>query len=185
MKKIFLRFICVILLASVTGLSQAQTYKFAAGVTGGFVLGLTTKNFISKKGAIELFLVSKYKGLVLGSLFTNHWDAFPDKRYRIFFGGGLHSGFFDGATYRNRTSAVDVFKGLSLNLSNYQLVYNLGMDIAIGIELNVNEYPFTLAVGYKPYFDLLSSDSKISEGFITVRYIFIRNNPYTSHFKRR
>ena len=182
MRKGYLILILIITALFMTKISHAQTYKSAAGLTGGFVLGVTTKNFISRTGALELYFVTKYKGLVISSLLTNNWRIFPDQRFSILFGAGMHTGLYQSSSYQIHSSET-VFKKLEAKFNNKDLIFNLGVDAVIGFEFNLNEYPFTAEIGFKPYYDVFAADSKVIDGFLAVRYIINRYNPYNSHFK--
>ena len=185
MKKKYVSQFLIILLFFVTSICHGQTYKSAVGLTGGFVLGLTTKNFISKTNALEFYFVSKYKGLVISSLLTNNWRVFEDKRFSILFGAGMHTGLYQSEAYVNSSSSNTVFKKLSFTVDGKKMVFNLGVDAVIGLEFNLNEYPFTAEIGFKPYYDVFAADSKVIDGFMAIRYILQRYNPYNSHFKVR
>lgn len=182
MKKKYLKLIFIFLFLVSFSLSQAQTYKSAVGLTGGFMLGLTAKNFFSKSYASEFYAVSKFKGVILSEIITTNWKIFPDKRFSVLLGGGMHSGFYNGKSYQSE-AGKSIFKPLNLNVSSRQIVFNLGADVVVGLEFNLNEYPFVFEIAFKPYYDLFAADSKTFDGFIALRYITKRYNPYNSHFK--
>src|SRR4030042_4232142 len=99
MKKILMTCLILFCLASII---NAQDYKTGIGVRAGFNQGLTVKQFISQKSALEFLLASRWRGFEITGLYEIHNQLFDAERLNWYFGFGGHIGFWNGDyTYNN------------------------------------------------------------------------------------
>ena len=73
MKKILMTCLIMFCLASII---NAQDYKTGIGVRAGFNQGLTVKQFISQKSALEFLLATRWRGFEITGLYEIHNQAF-------------------------------------------------------------------------------------------------------------
>jgi hypothetical protein len=69
MKRMIFGFAIILCMVS---LSNAQDYNTAIGIRGGFSNGLTFKQFLGDKAAIELIATTRWKGLEITGLYELH-----------------------------------------------------------------------------------------------------------------
>lgn len=153
------RFVFVFfMLVSIAALSNAQEYKTALGLRGGFSSGLTVKHFYERKTAFEGLLTTRWQGFSVTGLFEIHNQAFDVTHLTWYFGGGVHLGFYDGdfVTWGKYGSAYTV----------------VGIDGILGIEYTFSEIPLNVGLDWKPALNLVGYSGWWSEGGFSVRYVF-------------
>ena len=152
----------VIVLSLIIGLSgyaAAQDYNTGIGFRGGLFNGVTVKHFISKKGAIEGLLASRYKGFEITGIYEVHNPFVKTERLKWYYGVGGHLGFYNG----DNTSWND-------DPGSYT---SLGIDLILGIEYSFSEVPINIGLDWKPEFNLIGYSRFIGDGAaLSVRFIF-------------
>ncbi len=157
MKKLLLSIIAIALFSVV---SQAQDYKTAIGIRGGYPAnGLTVKQFMNEKNALEGILATSYNGFVVTALYENeHWTGhYPGLNW--FWGFGAHVGFWGDDNNYNRT---DNYVGAVI-----------GADFILGIEYTFDEIPLNLSLDLIPSINLIghSGFGGLYSG-LSIRYAF-------------
>ncbi|HOB84498.1 MAG TPA: hypothetical protein PKX27_11610 [Bacteroidales bacterium] len=147
------------LVLGLSGFAAAQDYNTGIGFRGGLINGLTVKHFLSKKGAVEGLLASRYKGLEITGLYEVHNPIPKADRLKWYYGAGAHLGFYNG----DNTKWDD-------DEGNYT---SLGLDLILGLEYSFSEVPINLGLDWKPEFNLLGYSKFIGDGVaLSVRFIF-------------
>lgn len=155
---------------------NSSSYKTGLGVRFGFESGLTLKHFIKSNRALEGILSSGwgYGGLRLTGLYEIQ-KPFPDVQgLNWFVGIGAHIGAYNGRYYGyygyNGTGYYD--KHGKWQPTGYRNNYtSVGIDFIAGLEYQFAEFPFTIGLDVKPYFDLLGPSEHYLDGALTIRYI--------------
>lgn len=155
MKKLLLTIITIALFTVVT---NAQDYRTAIGIRGGLPAnGLTVKQFLNEKHAVEGILATSYKGFVATALYENeHWTGhYPGLNW--FWGFGAHLGFW--GDYNPYT---DNYAGAVI-----------GADFILGLEYTFDEIPLNLSLDFLPSINLIgySGWGGFHSG-LSIRYAF-------------
>lgn len=150
----------IILLISNTIL-VAQDYNTGIGLRGGFTSGITFKNFVSEKAAIEGIVASRWRGFSITGLYELHANTiFEVERLNLYYGGGAHIGFWNG-NYNPWFTNTNV---------SYTVV---GVDGIIGFEYNFSEAPINVSIDWKPVINFIGYYGFwAAEGAFSVRYVF-------------
>jgi hypothetical protein len=135
--------------------SIAQEYNWGIGVRGGLASGVTAKFFYEGDKAWEGILTTRHEGLMLTALHEWHTSISPG--FSWFYGVGAHLGTWPG----NNDFDGDLV---------------IGIDGIIGLEYEFySEFsiPLTLALDYKPAFNLIEDTSIIGDELaLSLRFIF-------------
>ena len=134
--------------------SQAQDYKFAAGLKfGAYEIGPSGKFFLDKTTAIEGILGIRDHGLVITGLYEIHTQAFNVDKLNFFYGFGGHAGSMGSGYYKRFGSDAQYYKDRHLLLGADGV---LGLEwmipnsqIAVSLDLNPR-----LEVATGPFFDI-------------------------------
>ncbi len=122
----------VALLITIIGVgANAQDYKSAIGLRGGWYNGVTYKHNMSQSRAFEALLATDWYGFNLTALYEIENPAFDVSGMRWYYGIGGHVGNY----YKNS-----------------QLSF--GVDAIIGLEYTFKELPINVSVDYKPAWNL-------------------------------
>ncbi len=139
MKKslIILSLLCSILYAN------AQDYKTAIGIRGGFSNGLTVKHFLSSSNSIEGILSTRWRGFNLTGIYQ--WNIpLSEDGFNFYYGVGAHIGTWNGGKkYKNPWFDED---------RNYTVI---GLDGMVGVEYTFTQIPFNISLDYKPGFNII------------------------------
>lgn len=152
MRKLLSTFVFVlVVLFGMQSASAQQNYQTGVGLRFGPNYGLTVKHFLKSPWAIEGILSSRsygygnygrHFGWNLTGLAEWH-GAIPNaKGFAWYAGLGAHIGRWYGGYWRNN----------GWNGDRYYTVF--GLDGVLGIEYTFAKAPFTLALDWKPQFDL-------------------------------
>jgi len=156
MKRIFTIMTFAVLFSA---LASAQDYNKAIGLRGGLYNGITFKQFLGGKAAIELLGATRWSGIGITGLYEIHNRAFDVDRLNWYFGGGAHVGFYNG----NNTTWGDA--GTSY--------VQVGLDLILGIEYNFTELPVNISLDWKPALDVVGYSGFWADGAaISIRYIW-------------
>ncbi len=140
---------------------SAQQYKSAIGVRGGLANGLTYKQFISEKGALEGIASFRWRGFEFTGLYEHHYSVFEPEGFYFYWGAGGHIGFYNGdhVGWADDTQAYTV----------------IGADGMIGLEYNFQDIPLNLSVDWKPVINFAgNTDFWPDGGGFSARYIISR-----------
>lgn len=156
MKKILMTAIAMICFVT---FSNAQDYNTGIGLRGGLSNGVTLKQFIGNRVALEGILTTRWQGFSITGLYEIHDQAFEVDRLNWYYGVGAHIGFWNGD---------------NVNWSDQSTNYTvIGVDGIIGIEYNFLELPINLSADWKPAFNLIGYSGFWADGgAISIRYIF-------------
>jgi hypothetical protein len=157
MKKILL---ALVILASFSLGASAQDYTTGIGVRTGYYNGLTVKQFLGGKSAVEGIVTTRWQGFNVTVLYELHrWSAFDVDRLNWYYGVGGHIGFWNG-TYTT----------WGVSGTSYMVI---GIDGILGIEYNFEEIPLNLSLDWKPAINLIGYSSFWVDGAaFSARYIF-------------
>jgi len=156
MKKILMTAIAMIGFVTLT---NAQDYNTGIGLRGGLSNGLTIKQFIGNRVALEGILTTRWEGFSITGLYEIHNQAFGVDRLNWYYGIGGHIGFWNGENV-----------GWADEHINYTVI---GVDAILGIEYNFRELPINLSADWKPAFNLIGYSGLWADGgALSIRYIF-------------
>lgn len=151
MKKLALS---VLLAFFVICFTNAQDYKSAVGLRGGWGYGLTIKHFLGEKSAVEGLISSRWAGFDITGLYEIHNPAFDVDRLKWFYGGGGHLGLY-GSSYIGGTGVI------------------IGVDGILGLDYSFSEFPINLSIDWKPAFNIVGYSRFYPDGgAFSIRYIF-------------
>ncbi|MDQ1296118.1 MAG: hypothetical protein QG611_96 [Bacteroidota bacterium] len=151
MKKIVITLVLVIFVLS---FANAQDYKTAVGLRGGWGYGLTIKHFLGEKSAVEGLLSGRWAGFDVTGLYEIHNPAFDVDRLKWFYGGGAHLGLY-GSSYVGGTGVI------------------IGVDGILGLDYSFSEFPINLSVDWKPAFNIVGYSHFYPDGgAFSIRYTF-------------
>ncbi len=159
--------VCITLLCSITFI-QAQTYNTAVGIRIGSGIGLSVQQRVANKTTIEGLLHSKFKEehLKLTVLAEQHMPILF-KRFNIYYGGGVHKGFYTG-------NDADVKAQGNL----------LGVTLVGGAEITIGR--FNISYDYKPAFNIKGGDKAFSsETGVSVRYVLWKRPGMIDKMKKK
>lgn len=130
----------VSLLTGIAFIANAQNYKNALGIRGGFSNGITFKHFFSSSSAFELIVANRWKGYNLTGLYEKHKDL--GSGFDWYYGIGGHIGRWHG--YDKHPWFKDD--------KDYSVI---GIDLILGIEYTIPGAPINLSLDYKPGYNLV------------------------------
>jgi len=149
---------CLILFCLAT-IINAQDYNTGIGARLGFNQGLTVKQFISQKSALEFLLATRWRGFEVTGLYELHNQAFNAERLKWYIGFGGHVGFWNG----DHAPWGDPDKSYTV----------IGIDGILGLEYSFSEVPINIGLDWKPSFNLWGYTAFWADGgALSIRYIF-------------
>lgn len=143
---------------------EAQPYAGAVGLRIGFNAGVSGKFFMSQKAVCEILATYQFleHGFGLTGLYEHHnYRMLKSNHFAVFYGGGLHLAYYTGGYYKNREKIVYVDN-----------VYNVGIDVIIGLDYHEPGTPLNWSLDVKPMFDFVNAGLRIWDGAVSVRYAF-------------
>jgi hypothetical protein len=156
MKKLGLTFLIAFTFIAI---NYAQDYNTGIGLRGGFESGITLKQFISNRSALEGIIATRWRGVEFTGLYEIHNQAFHVERLNWYFGFGAHVGFWNGNYADWGTPG-----------SRYAV---LGIDGILGMEYDLKEIPVNIGIDWKPALNVLGySGFWVDGGAVSIRYIF-------------
>ena len=152
----------------IVSFSFSQEYKLGIGARAGYSNGLTAKYLFyhdeSKYMGVEA-LAGQRDG---GTLFTGLWNL--QKEYHIkgmryatlyyYFGIGGHLGQYGASS----TFAIN--NGYNKQIST------IGVDGTVGLEYVFADFPISLGIDIRPYYDLINPGKNYYDLGATLRYVF-------------
>jgi hypothetical protein len=156
MKKV--AFLALVVILSSFSLN-AQEYRTAFGVRGGFYNGLSLKRFVTNNDAIEAVVATHYRGLLISGMYQIHTLAFDVPGLYWYYGGGAHLGFYnqrDVPWFQNQTGNITT----------------LGVLGVVGIEYKIDEIPITIGFDVTPALNIIGHTGPWINAGIVIRYTF-------------
>lgn len=151
MKKLVITFLLAVFVIT---FANAQDYKTAIGLRGGWGYGLTLKHFLGEKAAVEGLLSSHWSGFDITALYEIHNPAFEVDRLKWYYGAGAHLGSY-GNNYVGGTGLI------------------IGIDGILGLEYSFSEFPINISVDWKPAFNIVGYSHFYPDGgAFSIRYMF-------------
>jgi hypothetical protein len=178
MKKLLSISLALVFLALFSLDAQAQTigrfgedvriggYSTGIGIRGGSEAGLSLKQFISQRSAIEAIVSTSLltsrtnKGLSATLLYERHQSLADVQGLLWFYGAGGHIGLYN--TEGNRTLFSRDGDGF----------VSLGLDAILGIEYKIPPVPITIGVDVKPSVGLRGTPTGFFDAAFTGRFVF-------------
>ena len=172
MMKIYI--IAILIVCSLTSQAQQKApglpavenlqdfYRTGIGIRVGWpIAAITFKHFIQKRTALELIAAPQFGGASLTALLEVHHSARRDGVY-WYYGVGVDAGSFDGDFYED-------YEGKKFDKPS---VTTLGIAAIVGIEKNIHETPFSIAIDVKPRVGVYNRGGSIIEGALSLKYIW-------------
>ena len=146
MNKAFYLLLTSVLLLSVNTKSNAQDYKWAAGLKfGGYESGISGKYFMQSNVALEGIIGFRNKGVAVTGLYEIHMPAFKVDKLKFYYGFGAHLG------------SVGKREDLFLNAPlprRYDAGLLIGADAVLGLEYVIPRSPIAVSVDLNPRLEL-------------------------------
>lgn len=128
---------------------KSPTYKTAFGLRAGETSGLTFKQFIGKRNAIEGIAGIWYHGISATILYEQYAPAFSVDRMYWYYGVGGHvSAQSSYVYYHNRHYRYERFDEGSVGI---------GVDAIFGLEYKIPSTPIAMSFDFKPYAEVIST----------------------------
>lgn len=137
-------------------------YTAAIGLRGGFLYGISYKQFLNARGAIEAILGTRWQGYSLTGLFEYQKETKFSEDLDWYVGFGAHAG-----TYEERYFLTNVAKK-----NSSKSVVAIGVDAVVGAEYKVVKVPVTFGLDFKPFMDLVNGNQNYLDAALTIRYTF-------------
>ncbi len=128
--------------------SYAQDYDYALGARAGITQGIIYKQFFTEERAMSGLVSFRNEGTQLSLISQFHRPIMLDrtKTLYLYFGYGAHVGY-----YRLTNDVINV-NGRKYKQLHFSPV--MGFDLNVGLEYHFLSRPITLAVDFKPFFDI-------------------------------
>lgn len=146
------------------GYTNENNYANSVGLRIGSENGVTFKHFYLPTWAFEGMVTTGYRALVATALVEKHYEIFKTDGLNLFFGGGVHLGFWGRASYY-RAGIEDPY------IRTYRDDPSAGVDGIFGVEYKFPEIPFTIGADVKPFIDIFHTEASWVEGALSVRYV--------------
>lgn len=160
--KLFRPGIVTLILICTIGITSAfaqRDYRTGIGFRAGPLAGLSVKQFISNKNAIEVIYSSKWQGTIFEGLFEVHNDLFKSKSFNVYYGGGTHFGHW------KQNEANHPWFSNEGNHSSW------GIDGILGIEHRFKDAPISVSMDWKPMLNLIEySGFWMNDIGLTIRF---------------
>jgi hypothetical protein len=154
--KIILKIFMVAALVVLVSQAQAQENQKQAGFRFGNTTGFTGRIITENNFAFEGILGFRNGGVQLYGLFEVRKPMYLNRLDNVFlyFGGGAHIGFVRWDQYDQH---YDPYNGSPYHYDNYYDWHTgaaFGLDGIIGMEYVFDSAPISLAVDFKPFFEI-------------------------------
>lgn len=131
-----------------SSLSAQDMYEKSIGLRGGFLSGVTYKQFLAFAGAIEGIVGYNFQNgriTTVTGLYEHH--LFINYNTNLYGGGGLTLG-----------ANKDVFRTHA--------------EAIVGIEYLMERFPMSITLDYKPAYNIFDNEFYFDEFALSVRYVF-------------
>lgn len=133
----------ICLIGSTSSYAQ-RDYRTGIGFRAGPMAGLSLKQFITKREAIEAIISSRWHGTLVQGLYEIHQDIFKDTSLNFYYGGGAHYGHWNLDGHPHPWYDED---------GTYSA---LGIDGIVGLEYSLTDAPLSFSLDWKPMFNVTS-----------------------------
>ncbi|MCC7301595.1 MAG: hypothetical protein IT233_03035 [Bacteroidia bacterium] len=143
---------------------HAQPYTTAVGARIGFGVGPSCKFFFSQRDVFEGILAWQWqeKGAGLTALYERHnYNILRSNSAAVFYGGGVHLAYYTSGYYKTREQILYA-----------ENVYNVGIDMILGLDFHESGTPLNWSLDVKPFFDLVNKGFRFWDGAVSVRWAF-------------
>jgi len=144
MKKILLPLLLAMFFSA-----NAQFDGREVGLRGGITSGITYRQYLEDNFSYEGLLSFRQDGMQFTLLRQIHEQAFFDVSDNLYivYGYGAHAGFFYDSQYK-----LFMFNRIYYPERRFSPV--VGVDGYGAIEYRLSSFPFTIALDYKPFFEI-------------------------------
>jgi hypothetical protein len=151
--KILITSFTLIILFSLSKPSIAQENEIQLGFRFGNTTGFTARAITENNFALEGILGFRSGGLQLYGLVESRKPLYMNRLDNMFlyFGGGVHLGFVRWNEYGEY---YDPYNNYNYYYSDWRFGAAFGMDGIIGMEYIFSSAPISLAVDFKPFFEV-------------------------------
>jgi len=132
-------FILCINLWLTTNLFAQRDYSTGLGLRNWPYWGITIKQFVSNRNAVEGIVTPIWGGLMMDGLYEIHQDAFKSPNFNLLYGFGGNVGWWGTHVAGRQEYQNDKH-------------FSLGIDLIIGVEYTFDEIPFSISADWKPLF---------------------------------
>jgi len=162
------RILLLLLLLASAGLLRAQDYRHAIGLRGGLSSGFEYRYFFDDVNSMKFLLSSRDRGLQLHGLYEFHQRGLFSfsEQMTFFYGAGLHAGYerYDVRVAHNNTFWLET-----------RTKPIVGLDGLAGLEYTFYEFPLSVGLEVKPFFDVggrRNFDVQPFDFAFTIKYLF-------------
>lgn len=142
-------------LLAVAATAQSN-YDKAIGVKFPVGVGVTYKNFITQKAALEFQAIVADDGFRLGGLYEFHFPIAKAAGLNWYVGPGVHVGFYKSEYQKTYSSKME-----------------LGVDGIIGLDYKFDGIPINLSLDWQPSVSFTgNSGANVGYGGVAIRYAF-------------
>jgi hypothetical protein len=154
--KIIFKIFMIIVLVVLISQAQAQENQKQAGFRFGNTTGFTGRIITENNFAFEGILGFRNGGMQLYGLFEARKPLYLNRLDNMFlyFGGGAHLGFVRWNEYDQYYDPFNSNHYYNDNYNNWHTALAVGLDGIIGMEYSFNSAPISLAVDFKPFFEV-------------------------------
>ncbi|MGY3213273.1 hypothetical protein [Mucilaginibacter sp. HD30] len=146
MKRAFYILLTSLFLLFITTKSNAQDYKWAAGLKfGGYESGISGKYFMQSRVALEGIIGFRSHGVVLTGLYEIHQPAFSVDKLKFYYGFGAHFGSVGRRENIFFASAENKY---------YDATLLVGADAVLGLEYVIPKSPIAVSLDLNPRVEL-------------------------------
>jgi hypothetical protein len=144
-----MRKILLTLLLGISICASAQYNGREAGIRGGITSGFTYRQYLEDNFSYEGLLSFRKNGLQFTLLRQIHEQTLYDVSDNLFlvYGYGAHAGFFYDSKYR-----ILFYSQVYYPERRFSPV--IGLDGYGALEYRLSSFPLTLALDYKPFFEI-------------------------------
>lgn len=161
-----------------SSVENESSYKTGLGIRLGYESGITLKHFFKSNHAFEGILSRGwgYGGLRITGLYEFQ-KGFPGVQgFNWFAGIGGHIGTYNGNYYgygHHYSYGYGYYdKHGKWHSTGYRDNYtSIGIDFILGLEYQFADFPLTVGLDIKPYFDLYGPSPHYVDGALSIRYI--------------
>lgn len=128
---------------------NSRTYSTAIGLRAGETSGLTFKQFIGSRSALEGIIGIWGNGFTATLLYEHHTTAFNVSGLNWYYGVGGHvSGSSSRSYYHHHNHRHDLYSHGSVGL---------GVDGIFGMEYKIPQTPIAVSLDVKPYVEIITT----------------------------
>lgn len=158
------KYVLAFLLICPLGFILAQPYNTAIGARVGFGIGPSAKFFFSQRDVFEGILAWQWqeKGVGATFLYEHHsYSILRSNSAAVFYGAGVHVAYYTSGYYKTREEIL-----------YEEGVYNVGIDMILGIDFHESGTHWNWSLDVKPFFDVVNRGFRFWDGAVSVRYAF-------------